>query len=373
MTTPHNGDWDDDLADILQRLVTLGPTPEPAPASAPPVPPQPAVPPMPSAPPQAPPAAAGPEPVVAEWWRKDGPTPPPVHTPVPLGAAQGDQAGARPSFESAAQAFWAPVGRILADQVPHIASQVGQQVGQLLTETEAQRHAREQVQYEALIASQRAVRDAQFAAAGETPEQRDERHRVEDVLTPGHRRDDLVGMVDLLADRIGETPEERAARREAERELARQRARAEEDALRAAQGESPEQRTRRHRVQRLADQREARTRARRQRRHAARTKGDSSDRARRFRRWCVLTAISATSGYWTGLVSLAAPGGPFVGLLLAAGGWAVDLHTRDRGRLRVSEVRGPGPLLLLIALRVPVASGLAVALGLDHALAALPL
>ncbi|MER6396874.1 hypothetical protein ABT263_12565 [Kitasatospora sp. NPDC001603] len=216
MTTPHNGDWDDDLADVLQRLVTLAP-----PAPAPHVPPMPSAPPMPTVPPQSPPAAAaGTGPVVDEWWRKSGPV---VHTPVPLG---GDQPAGRLSFEAAAQAFWAPVGQILTQQVPHIAEQVGQQVTQLMTETEAQRHAREQVQYEAVVAAQRAVRDSQFAAAGESTEQRAERHRVEQVLAPGHRRDDLVGMVDLLADRIGETPEERTARRRAEHELDRQRARA---------------------------------------------------------------------------------------------------------------------------------------------------
>ncbi|CAN3981243.1 hypothetical protein [Kitasatospora purpeofusca] len=363
MTTPHNGDWDDDLADILQRLVTLTP-PTSAPL-APPVPPTPSAPP--TLPPQSPPAApAGTGPVVDEWWRKSGPV---VHTPVPLG---GDQPTGRPSFEAAAQAFWAPVGQILTQQVPHIAEQVGQQVTQLMTETEAQRHAREQVQYETLIAQQRAERDAAFAAAGESTEQRAERHRIEQLLAPGRHRDDLVGMVDLLADRIGETPDERATRRRAEHELDRQRARAREDAARAAAGETPEQRTRRHREQQLADRREARTRARRQRRRAARTAGPS-DRTRRFRRWCVLTAISATAGWATGLVALIAPGGPFVGLLVATFGWALDLQVRDRGRQRVSEVTGPFPLITLVALRVPVASGLAVAAGLDRLLAALPL
>ncbi|MFG3051376.1 hypothetical protein ACGFZP_10585 [Kitasatospora sp. NPDC048239] len=329
-------------------------------------------------PPGYPPTAGMPTPAsepVAEWWRKDGPripAPAPgatVHTPVPI-AAGGPAAPA--SMEAAAQAFWAPVGRILAEQVPHIAEQIGQQVTQLMTETEAQRSAREQVQYEAVRDAQRAVRDAQFAAAGESAAQRAERHRVENVLTPSHRRDDLVGMVDLLAERIGETPDERAARLDAERELDKRRARAREDAERAAAGETPEQRTRRHRQQRLADKRTASTRARRERRRAARTAGPS-DRTRRFRRWCVLTAISAIGGCSTGLVTLIAPGGPYVGLLLAAGGWALDLHIRDRGRQRVSEVTRPGPLVLLVLVRIPVASGLAVAAGLDHVLAALSL
>ncbi|MEE1784178.1 hypothetical protein PUR71_14910 [Streptomyces sp. SP17BM10] len=318
--------------------------------------------------------------VVAEWWRKDGPRipapapgpadAPPVHTPVPVGAGHAGP----PSMEEAARTFWGPAREIFAEQATAIASQVGQQVTQLLSETEAQRYAREQVEYEALIARQRAERDAAFKAAGETAAQRAERHRVEDVLTPDRplHRQDLVGLVDLLGARITETPEERTARLEAERELAKRRARAEEDARLAVAGETPEQRTKRHRQQRLADEREARTRARRQRRQAARAH-TPTDRTRRFRRWCTLTAISAIAGYSTGLVQMIAPGGPFVGLFLAAAGALLDLLIRDRGRLRVSEVRGGFPLLLLIAVRVPVASGLAVALGLDHALAYLPL
>ncbi|MFD8708163.1 hypothetical protein ACFV1W_37230 [Kitasatospora sp. NPDC059648] len=333
------------------------------------------VPPPPSQPPTVGMPGSDPEPV-AEWWRKDGPRipapvhpEPPVHTPVPVGAG-GPTAPA--SMEETAAAFWAPVGRILAEQVPAMAAQIGQQVTQLMTETEAQRSAREQVAYEARIAAERAERDALFAAAGESDAQRAERHRVEDVLNPGHRRDDLVGMVDLLASRISETPEERAVRLEAERELDKRRRRAREDAERAAAGETPEQRTRRHRQQQLADKREAATRARRERRRAARAAGPS-DRVRRFRRWAILTAISAVGGYATGLVQITTPGGPMVGALLAFFGWGLDTHLRDRGRLRVSEVRGARPLILLVLARIPVASGLTVALGLGQVLAALPL
>ncbi|MER5356093.1 hypothetical protein ABT093_37955 [Kitasatospora sp. NPDC002551] len=355
MTTP---DWDDDLAGLLQRLAAYT-------APTTPVPPEPTAPPMPSTPPTVPPQAptgqASAVPITGpEWWRKAGPTP--VHTPIPLGAAPGDQGAARPSMEAAAAAFWAPVGRIMSEQFHHIASEVGQQVGQLLTETEAQRWAREQVEYEALRDSQRALRDAQFAAAGETPEQKARRHADEAASERGHQRHDLVGLVDLLADRIGETPDERAQRRRAEHELQRQRARAQEDAVLAARGERPEDRARRHRQQQLADRREAQARARRQRRRAARVAGPT-DRTSRFRRWCTLTAISAIGGYAIGLVPLLAPGGPWVGGLIAFFGWALDLLTRDLGRLRVSEVRGPAPLALLVLLRVPVASGLAVALG----------
>jgi hypothetical protein len=329
------------------------------------------IPPPPTYPPTAGPATVKPktghvpdaEP--AEWWRKDGPrTPgqpdPTVHTPIPVGPA------GPPSIEEAAQAFWAPAREIFAEQATAIASQIGQ----LLTETEAQRSAREQVEHETLIAAQRAERDAAFAAAGESTAQRAERHRVEDALNPGHRRDDLVGMVDLLASRISETPEERAARLETEREIDKQRRRAREDAELAAAGETPEQRARRHRQQRLADKREAATRARRQRRRAARAAG-TSDRVRRFRRWCVLTAISAVGGYATGLVQIITPGGPFVGLILATFGWGLDTHLRDRGRLRVSEVRGARPLFFLLLARIPVASGIAVATGITPLLSAL--
>ncbi|MFE4514204.1 hypothetical protein ACFRMQ_08425 [Kitasatospora sp. NPDC056783] len=332
------------------------------------------IPPPPSEPPTA--GVFGPPP--AEWWRKSGPVIPPglpdttVHTPIPIGAAPSGP----PSMEAAAEAFWAPARAIFAEQATAIASQVGEQIGQLLTESEAQRSARQQVEYEEMLAGQRARMDAALGKVGESTQERSARHRVEDILTPSTpgRRDDLVGLVDLLADRISETPQDRTARREAEHELEKQRVRAEEDRALAAAGETPAQRDLRHRRQRLADQREAKLRARRQHRKASRAKaGSSSDRTRRFRRWCVLTAISAVGGYATGLVPLITPGGPFVGLLLAGAGWALDLHLRDRGRLRVSEVRRPGPLLILIAARIPVASGLAVATGIAPIFAALPL
>ncbi|GAA1500695.1 hypothetical protein GCM10009760_62560 [Kitasatospora kazusensis] len=331
------------------------------------------IPPPPSEPPTVgmPPAAEPAIEVVTEWWRKEIPAQPVpgVHIPVPLGTGP-----VLPSVEAAAAAFWAPAGELFAKQATAIASQVGEQVGQLLTETEPQRYARQQVEYEALVKAQRAERDAAFAAAGETTAEKAERHRVEKILTPDRplHRDDLVGLVDMLGARITETPEDRAARLQTERETAKLRARAEEDAHLAAAGETPEQRTKRHRQQQLADQREAKNRARRQRRRAARATGPS-DRTRRFRRWCVLTAISATAGCMTGLVQIITPGGPYVGLLLAAFGWALDLHMRDRGRLRVSEVTGPFPLALMVLARIPVASGLAVALGLGNVLAALPL
>ncbi|MFJ6773875.1 hypothetical protein ACIQOV_23475 [Kitasatospora sp. NPDC091257] len=245
---------------------------------------------------------------------------------------------AAPSVEDVAAAFWAPAREIFAEQATAIADQIGQ----LLTETEAQRAAREQVEYEERLAGQRARMDGAFAKVGESAAERAERHRVEDVLVPGPAgRDDFVALVDRLADRLTETPEDRARREETERETEKRRLRAREDKRLADAGETPAQRTRRHRRQRLADQREAGLKARRQRRRAARVPGPT-DRTRRFRRWCALTAISATCGYTVGLVPLVSPGGPFVGLLLAGAGWALDLHMRDRGRMRVSEVTRPG-------------------------------
>ncbi|MEU1284931.1 hypothetical protein [Kitasatospora sp. NPDC005856] len=333
-------------------------------------------------PPDQPPTAGMPEPEpVAEWWRKDGPhIPAPtgpadtVHTPVPIGTDHG-QATQAASMAAAAETFWAPARAILAEQASAIASEVKQQVGQLLTETPAQRAAREQVEYEAMLAAQRARMDSALGKVGETPKEKAERHRVEDVLTPTTpgQRDDLVGLVDLLADRLSETPEDRAARQATQREVEKQRARAREDARLAATGETPAQRDLRHRQQHLADEREAKQRARRQRRRAARAQLSASTRYKRFRRWCVLTAISAVGGYSIGLVTVISPGGPWVGALLATFGHAFDLYLRDRGRLRVTEVRGAGRLALLTVVRIPVASGLAVATGLAPLLPALHL
>ncbi|MFF1790769.1 hypothetical protein ACFVX9_30430 [Kitasatospora sp. NPDC058243] len=332
--------------------------------------------PPPPPPPTEPPTAGMPTPEpVGEWWRKSGPRIPAqpgttVYTPIPVGAAPAEP----PSMEAAAEAFWAPAGRLFAEQATAIASQVGEQIGQLLTETPAQREARQQVEYETRLAAERARMDAALGKVKETAQERAERHRIEDILTPTSpgRPDDVVGMLDYLADRITETPADRAERLAAARELEKRRERAREDAECAAAGETPRQRAWRHRRQQLADQRETRARARRQRRRAARRSGPD-DRVRRFRRWCILTGISAIGGYSTGLIQVITPGGPYVGLLLAAGGWAIDLYLRELGRLRVSEVRGPGPLMILIAVRVPVASGLAVAFGLGPLLAALPL
>ncbi|MFD7643015.1 hypothetical protein ACFV4P_20425 [Kitasatospora sp. NPDC059795] len=351
--------------------------------------------------PTEPPTAGATRSTCSSWWRDDSvpddvpppPTEPPTagglggataHIPSAFAAAgfasaasaQADAA----AMHAAAAAFWAPLGAQfeqaadrMADRMGEQIGQLGEQVHQLLTETEAQRAARQQVEYEDLITRQRAKRDAAYAAAGENAQQRVERHRVEQILDPGPlQRTDLVGMADLLASRIGETPEERAARLEAERELDKRRRRAREDAELAAAGETDEQRTKRHRLHKLADKREAAAKARRARRQAARIAGPS-DRTKRFWRWCILTAVSATGGYVTGLIGLLSVAGPVAGWAAAGGGLAFDLWVRDHGRQRVSEVTRGWPLTLLVLARIPVASGLVVVAGLGPLFAAVPL
>jgi hypothetical protein len=156
---------------------------------------------------------------------------------------------------------------------------------------------------------------------------------------------DVTAFADRLGRLITETPDERRARQHAEREAAFE-----------AAGETAEQRKARHKAEAKAAKRQAA-------RKASHAKAGSSGRARRFRRWCTLTALSASAGYGIGLVQLITPGGPYVGLLLAAVGYGLDLRLRDWGGTRVSEVRRPLPLAVLIVCRIPVASGLTVALG----------
>jgi uncharacterized membrane protein YdbT with pleckstrin-like domain len=157
---------------------------------------------------------------------------------------------------------------------------------------------------------------------------------------------DVQSLADRLGQLITETPEARAGRQHAEREAAFE-----------AAGETADQRKARHRAEKKA--------ARRQADRAARlAKEGSSGRARRFRRWCVLTALSASAGYAVGLPQLLAPGGPYVGLLVAAFGWALDLRVRGWGDTPVSEIRRPLALAVLVVVRVPLASGLLAALDI---------
>ncbi|MEV7935270.1 hypothetical protein AB0O82_03925 [Kitasatospora sp. NPDC088264] len=158
--------------------------------------------------------------------------------------------------------------------------------------------------------------------------------------TPAYDLNDVVERLGLL---ISETPEERAERMRAEREDWHER-----------QGETPAQREARHRSERLAVRRQA----------SAAWRQPQSERARRFRRWCILTTASAVVGYSVGAVQLVAHVPIAVAALAAGGAWFFDLRMRGWGQVRVSEVRGAGALTVLVLVRVPLASALVGALGL---------
>ncbi|MFJ6616998.1 hypothetical protein ACIQOW_05360 [Kitasatospora sp. NPDC091335] len=157
---------------------------------------------------------------------------------------------------------------------------------------------------------------------------------------PSYDMDSLVNRLGLL---ISETPEERAERIRNEREDWYRR-----------QGETPDQRKARHRSERLAQRHKA----------SVLWRQPQSERARRFRRWCILTTASAVVGFNVGAVQLAAHLPLTVAAFAAAGAWVLDLRMRRWGHVRVSEVRGPGALTVLVLVRVPLASALVGALGL---------
>lgn len=155
---------------------------------------------------------------------------------------------------------------------------------------------------------------------------------------------DLQAFADRLGQIVTETTEERAARQHAEREAA----------FKAA-GETADERKARHRAEKQAAKRAA-ARARR------RAKEGDSGRARRFRRWCILTALSASIGYELGLIQALAAAPTGVAALAAAAGWVLDLRVRSWGDVAVSEVRRPIALAVLVICRVPLASALTAAL-----------
>ncbi|MGA5818827.1 hypothetical protein ACPC54_13340 [Kitasatospora sp. NPDC094028] len=157
---------------------------------------------------------------------------------------------------------------------------------------------------------------------------------------PAYDMNDVLNRLGLL---ISETPEERAERLYTEREAWHER-----------QGETPAQREARHRSEHLAQHRRA----------SVLWRQPPSERARRVRRWCILTTASAVVGYSVGAVQLAAHMPLAVAAFAAAGAWVLDLRMRGWGHVRVSEVRGPGALTLLVLVRVPFASALVGALGL---------
>ncbi|MER7843236.1 hypothetical protein ABTZ03_04725 [Kitasatospora sp. NPDC096077] len=156
-------------------------------------------------------------------------------------------------------------------------------------------------------------------------------------------RYDLRTVAESLRLLISQTPEEQAERARRDREEAyRQR------------GETPDEREDRHRAEQLVQERRA----------SVLWRQPQSERARRFRRWCILTTTSAVLGYQMGAVQLAAHVPLSVAALAAGGAWLIDLRMRGWGHVRVSEVRGFPGLTILILLRVPFASALVGALGL---------
>ncbi|MFJ2579987.1 hypothetical protein [Kitasatospora aureofaciens] len=171
-----------------------------------------------------------------------------------------------------------------------------------------------------------------------------------------------VEALDRLSQTITETPEERRQRLDREED-------ARIDADRVAAGKKPE--TDRERAQRHK-QRDRVRRHRAERYASMLHKVDSSERVRRFRRWSVLTGLSASVGYSVGLVQWADAQGIGAYVVLAAG-WALDLWMRRdaHGHMtRVSQVRGAVRLPVLVLVRVPVASALAAACHLAPLLAA---
>ncbi|PBC80133.1 hypothetical protein BX265_4969 [Streptomyces sp. TLI_235] len=166
----------------------------------------------------------------------------------------------------------------------------------------------------------------------------------------------LAAAMDDLSRNITETPAQRA-----------QRLRDEDDARREARGETPSQRRRRHRA-------EDRYRRGAAQRAATRLwKTDPAERARRFRRWCLLTALSASAGYAAGLVQWLSTAPPTViaFLGLPATYW-LDLKMRGGwyGAARLSGMHGWRPICAVLATRIPFASVLASVLRLDSLLAA---
>lgn len=152
---------------------------------------------------------------------------------------------------------------------------------------------------------------------------------------------------------ITETPDER-----------RRRQREEDDTVRAEAGETPRERARRHRAED------------RKRQHLAERlatlpwRQHHTERARRFRRWCTFTTLSASAGYSVGLVQWVASLPLPVGIGVWVGAWALDLKMRGWGRTPVSQVRGFGRVCVLVLARVPVASALAAVCMLAPLLAA---
>ncbi|MEU6299784.1 hypothetical protein [Streptomyces erythrochromogenes] len=168
--------------------------------------------------------------------------------------------------------------------------------------------------------------------------------------SPYLTRADMAAFADRLGAVMAETPEERHHRLHLERERHFEE-----------QGETRVQRRIRHRQ----EQREQRHR------DTAFYRVHHSERARRFRRWVLLTAASASLGFAFGAVqALSVPPRPVAYAALVAS-WVLDWRVRGRGALRLSEVRGVG-LVIAVIVRIPFASALAVVSGLGPLFALSP-
>jgi len=191
--------------------------------------------------------------------------------------------------------------------------------------------------------------DASVDLAKEQPDgQAEPEADDEDQADDAGRAFDLRALADQLTGVLSETPEERAQRRHAE-----------EEARYAAAGETRAERSQRHRDERRDHQRRA----------SALLRVHHSERTRRFRRWVVLTGVSASVGYAVHVVQIAARLPPTVAVAALGGSWWLDLWMRRWGKVRVSQVRGLFPLALLIVIRMPLASVLVALLGLAPLLA----
>ncbi|MEE1781503.1 hypothetical protein PUR71_00895 [Streptomyces sp. SP17BM10] len=185
---------------------------------------------------------------------------------------------------------------------------------------------------------------SQTAAAVWTPE---------NIAAADRAQERTAEAIERIGLYITETPDER-----------RRRLREEDDAVREAAGETPKQRAQRHRAEDRQRQHTAERLATLPWRHA------NSERVKRFRRWCTLTALSASVGFSVGLVQWVASLPLAVGIGAWIGAWALDLRMRGWGRTPVSQVRGAGRVVVLVLARVPVSSALAAVCGLAPLLAA---
>jgi hypothetical protein len=155
---------------------------------------------------------------------------------------------------------------------------------------------------------------------------------------------------DNLAERLGtrigtiltETPDERAERERAEHEA------------KYEGKETDAQRRARHRREAIA----------RRQRNSVLWRQGNDERAKRFRRWCILTALSAAGGYLLHLPQALTHVPLPVGVGALAVSWLFDRKMRGGGHVRVTQVRGPAALTYLCLVRIPLASALFAVLGL---------